>query len=168
MPRSRVIEFFSLTCPHCAAFFRETMPQIRTELVETGKLRMVFWEFPLDAVDLTAIMVARSLPPERYEPFVGALFATQDHWAYGHGVNPTEELAKMAALAGLSREAFNRATGDAALKAWIVTRRDEAQATYGIDSTPSFVFNGKGAKNHRESGAMGYDSFARDVAAAAG
>jgi predicted DsbA family dithiol-disulfide isomerase len=83
-------------------------------------------------------------------------------------VNSTEELAKMAALAGMPRQAFNRAIADTALKNWILERQEFAQKTYGIDSTPSFVFNGPGAKNHRESGALGYDSFVRAVAAAAG
>lgn len=161
-------EFYSLTCPHCAAFVRETLPRVQSELIDTGKLRLVFWDFPLDQMALTAAMVARALPPDRYEPFTGALLATQDRWAFARGVNFTEELAKMAALAGLPRPAFNRAIADTGLKNWILERRQYAQKTYGIDSTPSFVFNGPGAKNHRESGALGYDAFARAVTAAAG
>ena len=73
-----VMEFYSLTCPHCAAFYRETFPRIKSELIDTGKLRFVFWDFPLDQVALTAAMVARTLPPERYEPFTAALLASQD------------------------------------------------------------------------------------------
>ena len=163
-----VTEFYSLTCPHCAAFQRETFPRVKAELIDTGKVRVVFWDFPLDQVALTASMVARSLPPERYEPFTGILMATQDHWAFARGVNSTEELAKKAALAGLPREAFNRAIADTELKTWILQRQDEAQKTYAINSTPSFVFAGKGTKIHRESGSIGYDDFARAVAAASG
>ena len=163
-----VTEFYSLTCPHCAAFVRETLPRVQRELIDTGKLRLVFWDFPLDQLALTAAMVARSLPPARYEPFTGALLASQDRWAFARGVNSTDELAKMAALAGLPRQAFNHAIADTTLKNWILERQDYAQKTYGIDSTPSFVFNGPGAKNHRESGALGYEAFARAAAAAAG
>jgi protein-disulfide isomerase len=163
-----VTEFYSLTCPHCAAFHRETFPRVKSELIDTGKLRLVFWDFPLDQVALTAAVVARSLPPARYEPFTGALLASQDRWAFARGVNSTDELAKMAALAGLSREAFNQAIADTGLKNWIVQRRAEAEKTYGIDATPSFVFNGRGAKNRRESGSMSYESFAKAVAEAAG
>jgi protein-disulfide isomerase len=163
-----VTEFYSLTCPHCAAFVRETFPRVKTELIDTGKLRFVFWDFPLDKVALTAAMVARTLPPARYEPFTAALLASQDRWAFARGVNSTDELAKMAALAGLPREAFDRAIADNDLRNWIVQRQDEAQKTFGIDSTPSFVFNGKGAKNHRESGSLSYDAFAKAVAGAAG
>ena len=163
-----VIEYYSLTCSHCADFFLETFPRIKRELIDTGKLRYVFWDFPLDQVALTAAMVARSLPPERYEPFIGALLASQDRWAFARGVNSTDELAKMAALAGLSRPAFDKAIADADLKAWILKRQDEAQKAYGIDSTPNFVFNGPAVKNRRESGAIEYIMFAKDVAQAAG
>ena len=97
-----VTEWFSLTCPHCAAFHRDALPRIRTEVIATGKARMIYRDFPLDQAALTAAMVARALPGERYEAFVGALFATQDRWAFNRLANPTEELAKMAALEGLS------------------------------------------------------------------
>jgi len=162
------IEFFSLTCPHCAAFARETMPQVQTDLIDTGKLRMVFGDYPLDQVALTAAMVARSLPPERYWPFCEALFASQDRWAFARGVNSTDELAKMAALAGLSREAFDAAIGNQTLRDWILKQQDDAGKTYQVDSTPTFIFNGSAQKNHRESGSRPYDDFAKLVAAAAG
>ena len=61
-----VLEFFSLTCTHCAAFARETMPQIEKELIAPGKVRFVYHDYPLDQVALTAAMVARYLPPDRY------------------------------------------------------------------------------------------------------
>src|SRR5215469_8960375 len=65
-----VLEFFSLTCTHCAAFSRETMPLVKSRLIDTGLVRYVFHDFPLDQVALTAAMVARALPAERYEPFI--------------------------------------------------------------------------------------------------
>ena len=163
-----VREFFSLTCGHCATFHRETMPRVRSELVETGKLRLVFHDFPLDQVALMAAMVARALPPASYDPFVTALLASQDRWAFARGVNTTDELAKMAALAGLSRDAFNTAIADETVKLAILKRRDEYSRTYGIESTPSFVFNGPAATNRREAGARAFDDFARLVAQSAG
>jgi protein-disulfide isomerase len=162
------IEFYSLTCSHCAAFARETMPRVKADLIETGKLRIIYWDFPLDQVSLTATMVARSLPPERYVAFTSALLATQDRWAFARNVNSTDELARMAALAGMPRESFNRAIADTELRTWILTRQDEGQKKYGVDSTPSFVLNGPGAHDRREAGALGFDAFARVVAQAAG
>jgi protein-disulfide isomerase len=161
------IEFFSLTCPHCAAFARDTLPKVETELVDTGKLRIVFWDFPLDKVALLAAMVARALPPERYEPFVGALLASQARWAYARGVNTTEELWKMAALAGMTRPTFDATVADKDFQAGLLKLQDQAVKTYKVDSTPFFVFNGPGAKDLHESGEQTYESFAAVVAKAA-
>jgi len=161
------IEFFSLTCPHCAAFARDTLPQIESQLVDTGKLRLVFWDFPLDKVALLAAMVARALPADRYEPFCAALLASQARWAYARGVNVTEELWKMAALAGMSRATFDATVADQGLQAGLLRRQDEAVKTYKVDSTPYFVFSGPGGKDFHESGEQTYDSFAAVVAKAA-
>ena len=105
----KVMEFFSLTCTHCAAFHKEIFPRVKRELVETGPIRMVWRDFPLDQLALAAAAVARSLPAERYEGFIGALLSSQDRWAFTRG-DPTEELAKMAALAGMRSRASTRSS----------------------------------------------------------
>jgi protein-disulfide isomerase len=149
-----VAEFFSLTCTHCAAFSRETMPQVEKELIQPGKVRFVYHDFPLDQVALTAAMVARYLPPERYYPFVTALFSNQDRWAFARGINTTDELWKMAALAGMSRTTFDQAIADDNLKSWILQQQQADQDRWKIDSTPSFVINGQ-----KYAGDMSYDAF---------
>ena len=158
----QVVEWFSLTCTHCAAFQRETFPQVRTKLIETGRIRYTWRDYPLDQVALTAAMVARALPAERYEPFISALLASQDRWAFARGVNSTEELAKYAALAGMSRETFNGAIADAGLKRAILTAQEEAEKTMSVTSTPTFIINGK-----LTPGAVGYEAFEKAVDAAA-
>lgn len=163
-----VQEFFSLTCSHCAAFHRTTMPQVKKDLIETGKLRFVFQDFPLDQIALMAAAVARALPEASYEPFCSALLASQDRWAFARGVNTTEEIFKIAALAGMSRPAFDAAIGNEAMKTAILKAREEFTRVYDIQATPSFVFNGAGAKNLKESGARPFDDFARLVQQAAG
>lgn len=155
-----VLEFFSLTCSHCAAFQRDTFPRVKSELIDTGRIRYVFRDFPLDQVALMAAMVARSLPPERYEPFVSALLASQDRWAFARGVNSMDEVAKIAALAGLPRAGFNAAIGDEKLKAAILTGQSEGEKKYNVQSTPSFVFDGRTV-----AGAMSYDRFLKEVEA---
>ena len=156
-----VSEFFSLTCTHCAAFSRETMPPIEKELIAPGRVRFEFHDFPLDQVALTASMVARYLPPERYYPFVSALFASQDRWAFARGINTTDELWKIAALAGMSRDTFDRAIADTQLKNWILQRQQDDQNRWKIDATPSFVINGT-----KYSGEMGYEAFSKLIPAA--
>ncbi len=149
-----VQEFFSLTCTHCAAFSRETMPLIDKDLIEPGRVRFVYRDFPLDQVALIAAMVARYFPPEGYYPFITALFANQDRWAFARGVNTTDELWKTAALAGMSRSTFDQAIADTDLRNWILQQQADDQKRWGIDSTPSFVIN-----NQKYAGEMSYDAF---------
>lgn len=157
----QVIELFSLTCSHCAAFHRETMPKVKSELVDTGKVRIRFVDFPLDQLALRAAMIARALPAERYEPFVGTLLATQDRWAFNRRADPKEELAKLAALAGLSRAAFDTTWDDEAFARGILERQLAAEKEHKVTSTPSFVIDGK-----TTAGAIGFDRFAELVSAA--
>jgi protein-disulfide isomerase len=135
------------------------MPDITTKLIDTGKVRIVYRDFPLDQVALTAAMVARALPPERYEPFISALFASQDRWAFARGVNSTEELAKMAALAGLSRATFDATIADQGFRNAILAAQQQAETQYHIDSTPTFMANGK-----THAGELSFDAFAQFVA----
>jgi hypothetical protein len=91
------------------------------------------------------------------------LVASQDHWAFAQGVDSMAELAKMAALAGLSQDSFHRVTDDQALRQALIDKQDGAQKKYGIDSTPSFIFGGT-----LFSGEMDYDTFAKKVSDAGG
>jgi protein-disulfide isomerase len=156
-----VVEYFSLTCTHCAAFQRETFPQVKEKLIDTGRVRYVWKDYPLDQLALMAAMVAHALPPDRYEPFITALLSTQDRWAFARGINPTEELAKMAALAGMARPTFDATIRDDKLKKEVLAVQDEGEKKYGINSTPSFIMNGK-----LTAGAVSYDAFAKAVDAA--
>ncbi len=158
----RVMEFFSLTCTHCAAFYRETLPEVKRKLVEPGTLRFVYRDFPLDRLALTAAAVARSLPVERYEPFVGALLSSQDRWAFNRNADPMEELAKMAALAGMPRTQFDATARDEALARTILEGTQAAEREHGIRATPSFVF-GPDGRTKTEAGAIGIDKFQQFV-----
>jgi protein-disulfide isomerase len=156
-PRT-VIEYFSLTCGHCAAFHRETYPRVKRELIDTGRIRLVLRDFPLDQVGLLAAMVARSLPPERYEGFISTLFTNQDRWAFVRGGDPRAELAKLAALAGMNRETFDQVTQDQALARGILEARLKGQQEFNINSTPSFVFGTRVVP-----GAIPFDRFLASV-----
>ncbi len=154
--KTQVIECFSLTCTHCAAFSQETFPDVKAKLIDTGKVYYIFHDFPLDQVALTAAMVARALPPERYEPFISALFASQDRWAFAPGVNSIDELWKLAALAGMSRATFDATVTDTAFRDAILAQQKADGARWNIDSTPSFVING-----NMHAGEMNYETFAK-------
>src|ERR1700749_4412889 len=136
-------EYFSLTCTHCAAFAASTFPEVKKNLIDNGTVKWVFHDYPLDQVALTAAMVARYLPVDRYEPFINALVASQDRWAFARGANTTDELWKTAGLAGMSRATFDKAIGDTDLRAWILKQQQADQDKWKIDSTPSFVIDGQ-------------------------
>jgi protein-disulfide isomerase len=154
-----VQEFFSLTCSHCGAFHRETWPRVKAELVDTGKIRMVFRDFPLDQVALGAAVVARSFPADRYEAFISALFATQDRWAYARGVDHKVEIGKIAAVAGMSAAAFEAAWTDVDLARAILAERQRGEQEYRVQATPTFVFNRRVV-----GGNIPFDRFAREAA----
>jgi len=154
--KNTVEEWFSLTCTHCAHFAQDTFPDIKKNLIDTGKVRWVFKDFPLDQLALTAAMIARALPPDRYEPFIVALFNSQDRWAFDQDADPMKALWNMAALAGMSRPIFDAAVGDTDLRDWIMQTQKAAQDKWSIDATPSFVVNGK-----KYSGEMAYDDFVK-------
>ena len=153
-----VQEWFSLTCSHCAEFQKVTFPQVKANLIDTGRIRYIWRDYPLDQVALMAAMVARSLPAERYEPFISTLLATQDRWAFARGVNSMEELAKYAALAGMPRASFDAALNNTDMKRDILAAQAGAEKDNGINSTPSFLFN-----RRMVAGAMQYPAFQQAV-----
>ncbi len=159
-PDAKIVveEWFSLTCTHCADFAGTTFPEARKKLIDTGKIRWVFRDFPLDKVALAAAQVARALPPERYVAFVLALFSSQDRWAFGAGEKYPQRLWELAALAGMSRPTFDAAIGDTALQDWILAGQKLAETKWKIDATPSFVIDGR-----MVAGEMPYDSFVKEL-----
>ncbi len=156
------IEYFSLTCTHCAEFATVTMPKVKPKLVDTGILQIVYHDFPLDRVALHAAQVARFLPPEQYYPFIEALFASQNEWAFRPHEDYHKSIFEFAALAGMDKATYDKAWNDKKLADFILQGQQEAETMYHIDATPSFIINGK-----LHPGAMPYDDFADIVTKAA-
>jgi protein-disulfide isomerase len=136
-----VIEYASLTCHHCATFHTEVLPQVKKELIDTGKVRLIYRDFPLDRIALEAATLARCVAPERYFPILTVLFSKQEDWS--HAKDPAEALARIGTLAGLSRPAYDACRADKALQDSIVQSRFEGEQKHGAESTPSFVIGGK-------------------------
>lgn len=135
-----VIEYASATCPHCAQFHKDTFPVLKSEYIDTGKVRFVFREFPFDDLALAAFMLARCAPEDKYFPVVDMLFDTQETWARN---NPKEELFKIAQLAGFSRDSFEACLKNEEVARGIIDIRNKANESYGVNSTPTFFVNGK-------------------------
>ena len=147
-----IIEYSSLTCPHCAKFHKDTLPDVKDKWVETGKARIVYRHFPLDGLALRAAMVADCMDGERYFTFLDALFHGQKLWAQAS--DPVQALSQVAALAGLNGERFEACIEDESQANAILERRKHGETTYGIGSTPTFIVNGQ-----KVEGAIGYEAF---------
>lgn len=158
-----VLEFFSLTCPHCAEFATVTMPQVKAKLIDTGRVRFVFNDFPLDQIALKAAQVSRYMPLEEYFPFIEALFASQNDWAFQEGENYHDRIFKYAALAGMDQATYDKAWNDGVLGQWILANQQRDEKTYGIDATPTFIVDGL-----KHAGAMDYPTFEALVIKAGG
>lgn len=157
-----VQEYFSLTCTHCAHFATVTMPQVKKNLIDTGKVQFIYHDFPLDQVALKAAQVSRYLPAAQYYPFVEALFSSQDDWAFQPNEDYRASIFKYAALAGMDQATYETAWNDDKLAQFILNEQQVAEKMYNITATPTFIINGKPYP-----GAMEYDDFAATVAAAA-
>lgn len=145
-------EFSSLTCPHCATFHAETLPQIKKDYIDTGKVRLVFTDFPLDQLALAAALVARCMPEKRYFGFLEALFSTQRGWA--SSPRPLDDIGRLARMGGMTDQQVAACLDNQALLQAIQNKRTEAHRTYDIRSTPTFVIAGE-----KVSGAMPYEQF---------
>ena len=151
-----VIEYFSLTCPHCRDFHTETFPRVRTEYVDTGKVRFIARDFPLNRPALDATILAHCAGPDRYFAFIETLFNTFDNWT--RAADYLNALGQIGQLGGISEGQFKDCLGDQELETRIFSSILEAQESYDIKSTPSFVINGQ-----KHEGSMRFDSFAKTL-----
>jgi protein-disulfide isomerase len=135
-----IIEYASLTCPHCAAFEKETLPLIKKEWIDTGKAKLVFRDFPLDGSAIKASLVARCAPPDRFYGFLEVLFGSQENWA--RQGDPTEALGRIAKLGGMDDDKFRSCLKDDALQNKILASRLQGEKEFGVSSTPTFFING--------------------------
>lgn len=147
-----MIEYSSLTCPHCATFHRETLPRIKENWIDDGKVRLVFRHYPLDGLALRAAAIGNCIPGKRFFAFMGILFKNQRKWARAQ--DPLTALGQYARLAGLSQEQADACLADRAAMDKILQGAQEGRAVYGVESTPTFIVNGK-----KLSGALPYDEF---------
>ena len=136
-----IIEYASMTCPHCAAFHIQTYPQIKEKYLDTGKARLLFREFPFDDLALAAFMLARCAGEGKYFPMIDVLFEQQSVWATSE--NPAQELFKIARFAGFTEESFNACLSNKEIAAGVHAVKDRAALKFGVRSTPTFFVNGE-------------------------
>ena len=145
-------EYSSLTCGHCANFHTKTLPDIKKNYVDTGKVRIVFHDFPLDNLAFAAAMIARCAGPKRHFELFDRLYHSQDNWARSE--KPRAALVAIARFSGLSVEDVDQCLNSDELAKGIQSTSQNAQDLYSISSTPTFILNGK-----KIQGALTYDDF---------
>jgi protein-disulfide isomerase len=138
-----IVEYASMTCGHCAAFHTKVYPTLKTKYVETGKVRFVFREFPLEDFAMAASMLARGTgSPEKALALVSILFAKQEDWAFAK-TNKIVPLFQIAKQAGFTQESFDKVLTDQKLLEDIAAIRERADKVFAVRATPTFFINGR-------------------------
>ncbi|HWK37873.1 MAG TPA: DsbA family protein [Hyphomicrobium sp.] len=137
-----VVEYASMTCGHCAHFTTDVFPEFKKKYVDTGKVRYVFREFPLDNLAAAASMLARCTGTDKTFSLIEVLFEKQKEWAFGEG-NPVPRLFEIAKQAGFTQESFDKCLTDQKLLDDITAGRTRAADVFGVSATPTFFINGK-------------------------
>jgi protein-disulfide isomerase len=135
-----IVEYASMTCPHCAHFHEATYPELKKRYIDTGKVRFVFREFPLDPLAAGAAMLARCAGKDKYFPIIETLFQQQRQWAVEKPIPPLLAIAKQA---GFTEQSFNACLADQKMLDAINAERSRAADKFGVNSTPTLFVNGK-------------------------
>tara|TARA_B100000676_G_C18044551_1_gene827059 strand:- start:463 stop:1110 length:648 start_codon:yes stop_codon:yes gene_type:complete len=136
-----LIEYASLTCPHCAKFHNGPWVKIKKEYVDTGKAKLIYRDFPTDQLALAASMIARCAPKTRYFGIVKIMFETQDNWR--NSQNPRQALANIGRIAGMSLETVNQCINSKVAYESVMRLREEGSKKFNIESTPTLIVNGE-------------------------
>lgn len=149
-----VIEYASMTCPHCAAFYANTFPELKSKYIDTGKVRFIFREFPLDPLAAAASILARCAGDDKRNAIVDLLFAQQKNWTYTE--KPLEALRNLLKQTGMSQKTFDACLENNELRDKVYKVHDHAADKFGVTATPTFFINGK-----KENGEMTPEALAK-------
>jgi protein-disulfide isomerase len=139
-----VDEFASMACSHCAEFSTTTLPELKKRYVDTGKVRFVFHDFPLDGTSLKAAAVARCMPADQFFPFINLLYGNFSQWVTAK--EPEKVIVQYAKLGGLPEETAKSCMADNKLLDAIIAERTTAGEKYDVQATPTFIINGGAEK----------------------
>jgi protein-disulfide isomerase len=145
-----IVEYASMTCPHCAQFHATVLPAIKKDYIDKGLVRLVFRDFPLDRYALTAAVISRCAGRDRYFSFVDTIFSTLPKWRSES--NPMTGLSRIARLGGMSQAEFNACLKNEDVAKKVLDGRLNADKSFGIRATPTLIVNGD-----KFSGGLGVD-----------
>ncbi len=148
-----VVEYASLSCPHCAHFYTQAFPALKTKYIDTGKVKFVYRNYPLNDPALKGAQLVACADPDRRHAFLKVLFTTQQKWAYDAGYR--KNLSDIAVLGGIDRLAFESCMNDRALEKKITAIAKEAADDYKVNSTPNFFINQNMYKGDHDAASLG-------------
>jgi protein-disulfide isomerase len=149
-----IIEYASMTCGHCAGFYATIFPELKSKYIDTGKVRFILREYPLDPLASAGFMLARCSGDDKRNAVVDLLFAQQKNWLIPD--KALDALANLLKQTGMSQASFEACLKDNALRDKIYKVHDRAMDKFGVTATPTFFINGK-----KENGEMPLDAFVK-------
>ena len=136
--------FSSLTCPHCANFHIKVVPEIKREYIDTGKVQLIFIDFPLDQAAFNASKLLHCLDQKKQMHFLDTIYENQDEWASGSSINEiNNNLKKIIKSLGISSTQFDKCLKDEVIGDKILNGRIDGSKKYSINSTPTIIINEK-------------------------
>ncbi len=143
-----IIEYSSLSCPHCARFHTEVLPDLKERYIATGDVRLVFRDFPLTESAVQAAVIAHCAGPDRYVGFLDVLFQTQASWT--QAADPLAALKQLGKLGGLGEDQMDACLSDQGMVDGVLQSRLDGQNEHNVQSTPTFVIDGKSYPGTRD------------------
>jgi protein-disulfide isomerase len=150
-----IVEYASMTCPHCAHFHETTYPELKKKYIDTGKVRFIFREFPLDPIAAGASMLARCADKDKFFPMIETLFQLQRQWAVEKPIPPLMAIAKQA---GFTEQSFNACISNKKMLDQIQAEQKRASEKFGVNSTPTIFVNGK-----KQNGAVSIEDLSKVI-----
>ena len=136
-----IVEYASMTCGHCAHFHETVFPHLKEKYIDTGKVRMIYREFPLDPLAAAVSMLSRCAPADRYFDMTGMFYSKMKDWT--RAADPVEALFGLSRQTGFTRDTFKTCLTDQKLLDGITAGRTRGADVFKIDGTPTFFVNGK-------------------------
>ncbi len=140
-----VIEYASMTCPHCASFHEVSFPYLKAKYIDTGKIRFALREFPLDPLATAAFMLARCAPDDKYYDMVGLFFERQTLWTRTE--QPVDAMFSLSKQAGFTQESFRACLTNQSLLDGVNAVKDRGSNAFKVSATPTFFVNGAKVKD---------------------
>jgi len=151
-----IIEYASLGCSHCASFHQNTYPEIKKTYIDTGKVKLIYRDYPLGTPALAASMISRCGGPSKYFGMVDIFFRSQRQWASSE--NPINALGQMARFGGMSTDDINACLQNQALMDHIQGVAKHGQDKFDVNSTPTFIID-----DEKIEGAQNFETFKKII-----